>query len=655
MPKKSKKCRVKQNLKVCNDLEVKDNTELEGNVRIDKNLTVKGKTTLRGGLKVQGGETVDDLTVDNLTVNDSLIIPRIDITTVSPVGKQADLVYDISDTFVNDNQVHISDGKEWLTLPANPVGGVYTIGVDFPTIQSGIDYCSSGLKPVANSNLVQPLPPGVKNVTLNIPKGLYRETIFIDISFSIPFINDPATDINNLQGRGLRLIGDTRPIVAMSYMNGGLLLSNRGPGLGHFGGQVTLINSDHTITVISSINPQPNFGVAEVVAGDIIAVTDTNGNIQQRNVVSVLGNTVTYDGDPVSISGNGATLTFFPNVQVMSSVPDAICFIAGGYVEMVGIWFSGDPNFADSAIYGLAPVGYCQLYFLNLLIDCRNLLQLQNGILPSLGARILGISADNDIIGQMTILAGSLHAFDGFINQGQYYILAPPNPDQVFSGFSLFEAGGFVDSVQINGANAPDYIAFQADNVSNMPIGTLGLFNCPIGLDCNLESRLGITNLLTLDTCETGIQLTNASSLAVSGNIIYSNVTTPYAIDATSTISTVHNTGTDPSPNNIFTYFASGVQTMNSAYLNQRLNPGDALVISLQLDPSATVNDVKIYQGKTYTLTKVSGGAHTLTLTTGSFLGSSNIKTFMGGPGSTMTILVVSDTEVDILTSTGVM
>ena len=354
--KESRRDVIKSDLKVCGNAHFKKDVEIDGS------LTVKGLTRLNGGLNVKGGETVDDL-----TVNDSLIIPRVDITTTSPVGKQADLVYDTSDTFVNDNQLHISDGKEWLTIPANPVGGVYTIGIDFPTIQAGIDYCSSGLKPVANSNIPLPLPPGVKNVTLNIPPGLYTETLYIDTSFSTPEFNDPGTDMS-VQSRGLRLVGDTRPIAGFTYMNGGIVecdssyVNKKDQNfLGTQFSPVTLSNSGNAITVTLTATgaTQPNFTACGIVPGDIIVVTDNTGNFQQRNVISVSAfpdtNTINYDGSPVSINGLGAgtlgaAITFMPNVRVMSASPDAICMIESGTVEMVGIWFSGNPLFFNPAV-----------------------------------------------------------------------------------------------------------------------------------------------------------------------------------------------------------------------------------------------------------------------------------------------------------------
>jgi hypothetical protein len=66
------------------------------------------------------------------------------------------------------------------------------------------------------------------------------------------------------------------------------------------------------------------------------------------------------------------------------------------------------------------------------------------------------------------------------------------------------------------------------------------------------------------------------------------------------------------------------------------------------------VSGTKVYRGKTYTLTKISGGNHTLMLQGATFLDGTTIKTFSESVGSTMTIEVIDDTLVAILSSTGV-
>ena len=669
--------------------------------------------TLNGKLKVkEDAEFKRDVKIDK-----SLIIPKVDTTTVSPVCKKADLVYDTSIPYVNDNQLHLSDGKEWLTVPANPVGGVYTINPagtgDFPTIQAGINYCSSGLKPVANSNLVPPLPLGAKNVTLSLQPGLYVETPFFDTAFSNPTINDPATDLPNLRIRGLRLVGDTRPIANMTYMNGGYIetdlsfLADSGRNsLGTLNGVVTLTNVGNTITVTSSLSPQPAFDASGVVAGDIIIVGDTDGTFQQRNVVSVSGNAVTYDGSPVTISGLGATLTFCANVQVMSAVPDAICFVASGQVEMIGIWFSGNPLFATTSVYGLYIEATGFVYMQNLLVDGRNI-HAAPGITIADGGQIGGGLADSDIFGHTSIIAGSLGVPEiAYINFGNYYVMASqtqPEPCVIADTTVSFNAGigSGTGSLQVNGAGMTQngffcgpqsvgymgiFTAFNCSvscytNGGNVFLpGTFTIGNCGIGIQAagptskvnfglqyqitestisncttailaDVNGQVSSAQPFIINNCTNGIQLTNGSNFTSSNDVTFIGVTNKYAIDGTSTYLTNQNTSTDPSPNNIYSYTTAGAQTMNSAYLNQLLNASG--VINVQLNPSLAPNGVPAYQGKTYTLTKVSGGNHTLTLSGATFLSGSTTQIFTGGPGSTLTFSVISATQVAILSNIG--
>ena len=253
---------------------------------------------LNGKLKVkEEAKFKKDVTIDGeLTINKSLIIPKVNTTVVSPVGQQADLVYDTSIPYVNDNQLHLSDGKESLTVPSNPVGGVYTINPagtgDFPTIQAGIDYCNSGLKPVANSNLGSSPPPGSKNVTLNILQKVHTTNLYFLTLLSLiqtSMIQVPIC--GTLQGRGLRLIGDTRPIANMTYMNGGLIETDPSytvnSGLNSLGTlnslvTLTLSSGGNSIAIVNTPGPNPNFTNCGIVSGDIIIVTDNTGVTYQR-------------------------------------------------------------------------------------------------------------------------------------------------------------------------------------------------------------------------------------------------------------------------------------------------------------------------------------------------------------------------------------
>jgi hypothetical protein len=593
----------------------------------------------------------------------------------------------------------------------NNIGKTYVVGVDVPTIQAGIDLASSGLKPDA-ANPDQLLQAGAKNVTLSIPAGTYHETLFIDTSLSDPTINDPGTDLFFLQGRGLRLIGDTRPIAAMTYINGGLVrtspvfLANLGlNSLGTLNSVVTLTNSGNTLIVSLATGNNPNFGAAGVVAGDTIIVSDVDGNFQERTVQSVNGNTVTYLGTSVTISGKGAALTFCPNVHVVASIPDAICYVVSGAVEMVGIWFSMDPAFDTTSLYGIAAENTGIIYGSQILGDGRHLNIGQITFFTFAGGQIFVNLADGNISSHMTSIAGRIEiGANSGIRQGDWYSLARLN-QSIACVFHLAGSQMLVNSIQVNGANGTTggyvtgneclaqtavFTAFNCTNgfqvtprsntvitslvtISNCVRGvaiTNGSFsntaaapfagltstisNCQIGILANLRGEFSTSVPLILSNDTTvGIQLTNGSTFVSSNNVTFTGVTNPYAIDEGSIYTTDNNiAGTDASPSNIFTYSAPGSFAMNSAYLHQLLD--SAGVVNLTLNPGATVANTRIYRGKIYTLTKTSGGNHTLTLVGATFLDGTTTKTFSGPVGSTMTIEIIDDTRVAILSSTGV-
>lgn len=761
-----------------------------GGVGIGGDLNVCGHATFggaRGGL------------LDELRAGVPCTGPSLEVEVLGDQGITGDL-FVCGNTTINSN----------LTVyerVSNKIGATYTIGVDFPTIQSGIDFASSGLKPDSASN-APVLPPGAKNVTLVIPKGTYTETLFIDTSCSMPTINDPITNLPNLQGRGLRLEGDLRPIAAMTYMNGGILSAavsfTTGIGqdsLGTANSIVALSNvggTSNTITVanfggfpsnttnttasfvqpavlanvtisvvsttgftvgetvyivgggtytISSIVPttsmtvtntgaqgnfapgvivpksaavsppgslQPDFVACGIVPGDVIVVSDNNGNFQQRNVVSVLNNTVTHDGSPVSLTGLGvnnplgAALTFCPNVQVMSSVHDAVCFITSGQVEIVGIWFSGNPAFSANAVYNVTLQGSSQVWFYNLLIDSRNFpFSPVNGFFSVGSGNAVqgeGTTGNVDNRGHMSILGASLYANGSFFSFGDYYVMSKATPPNVcvqsISGNEIF-----ANSVQVNGAGVAtgfqsllSFTEFNIFNAFNCGTGlniieggnvtfhtilmvngcttgfslskngnymqngagtfnglTPTISNCTTALSADLSSQFDLSRPLLFSNCTNGFKLTNGSKFSSSGNVLYSNVTNPYVIDATSSYFTASNAGTDPSPSNIFTYSTAGSQVMNSAYLYQLLD--SAGVVNLQLTPGLSVAGTAEYIGKIYTLTAISAGPHILTLpliSGATFLDGTTFKTFTG-IGSTMIIQINSASKVAILTSTGVV
>lgn len=711
-------------LKVDDRLKVKEDAHFEDGVKIDGKLKVKGDTTLTNFLATGSGSVLGDLAVGgtlaapSITVGKQFILPFVNTFVVSPIGKKGDLVYDISTGNPNDAVLKVSDGTQWLTIPENPVGGVYVIKPDgtgaFPTIQSGIKYCSSGLKPIANSNLGPKPPPGSADVILSIDKGDYEESLSFDNSFACGS-NDPSSPLKNLQTGTLFLDGDGRPVANFTYMDGALVRCDfsytTGVGqnnLGALNSIVSLTNSGNTITVTLSKNPQPDFVACGVVNGNFILVTDNNGNVQDRTVISALGNTVTYSGSPVSISGIGAALTFEADRRIISAVPDFFCFVQSGEAKIRGLWFAGNPLFTSTAILALALEGASHLFFLNIGIDARNLTLQNNAVTQNSYARLEGRFGGGSITGHMSVVGGNMlidtvsNLFGGF-----YYIMTASG--ETPAGCLVTNRGCtvLVDSVQANGAGV---ISGDVDGPGSvMQINTLLAFNAAIGVSLGQgATAMNVTQALSINNCTTGIsivdgnldlpisapfngmtpsinncataisinrngqmstnfnlnitgatttafRLTNGSKLTCSQNITYP-ASANTIVDVTSLLLTAQNAA---SPNDIFTYPSSAVpQIMNSVYLNQTIP--NIIPMEIDLDPSATATGVTLYVGKTYKLYATGSAAqtHLFRLTTGNFTGvgssGKTMATFAGlSEGEGLTILVISTTRVQVIAFDG--
>lgn len=630
----------------------------------------------------------------------------------------------LSGTATFEGDVNFSGTTTFQGPVVNQIGGTYTIRADgtgdFPTIQAALDLVNSGLKPDSN-------------VIFEIAPGRYTESLLVDTDIMSPGLNGPNTDIPNIRTRCLKLIGDKRLITCMTYMKGGLL---RRPGqsnlLGGLNGVVDLTTSGNTITVTSSIAPNPDFVASQVVVGDTVIVTDNNGNAQERTITAIgaplATNQITVNA-PVSISGNGAALTFCPNVKVTGSIPDVILHVAGGAVQVQGIWFSGMSTAVPTFAYGLLIQNTGALYIDRILVDMINVSGSIDIVGIDSGAYIDATAADFTQAGLATLIHG---AFADFINGsvggiGEWYALS--RSGQAIS-ISCGNGKWFSGSLQINGAsrttsgilingNNPSvrvgvYSAFNCNNGmsinsggntglvtsliridnsntginiadgSNVIFSGAGVFatltpsitnctngitlnaaslfettrplqitNCTNGIVANLDSRFDTNADLILDTITTGITLTGGSAFNSRANINFINVVSPYAIEESASYLTPNNAGTNPSPSDIFTYTTAGPgQAMNSAYLKQLLDsPGS---VGLELNPALLVGTTPAHRGKIYTLGAITAGPHTLTLTGGAtFVQGGTTRTF-NGIGSTMTIEVISNTQVLILTSSGV-
>ena len=435
----------------------------------------------------------------------------------------------------------------------NNIGNVYTIysptdpnysKTDFLTIQDGIDFASSGLKPDAAAG--DPASNG-SNVTLNLQPGYYPEGLYIDNGLGEPDINDPAAGLTGISSRGLRIIGDTRPIAAMTYFDGGYCESDinffdggypsGSVPQGYLGTLDALVSLSLdptgtiiTVTLSSDTLPviQPDFGMCGVVPGvDQVIVYDNIGSPQEATVTGVNGNRIIV-GTPVTIdsldNGKGNALTFCPNVQVgtpPSSDVGAQCYLAGGTAEIVGVWFRPQ---SPSTVYNIPVFNNSLLYASQLLVETIN--EAGNptgyeGFVTDTGGAVVTDISNGSVSAHITVI-GYLGA-SNMKEFGNWYVLTP------FKTFhrdavGILSAGNrqfACNSIQIS-ANAPDAAPPHAlDGIGLAGIGNnlnvdilifsvLSIFNCTNGLNLGPNMRVDSQALMQIDSCTTGINAIDA-------------------------------------------------------------------------------------------------------------------------------------------------
>lgn len=384
------------------------------------------------------------------------------------------------------------------------IGGRYVVGEDAPNIQSVLNLVNSGLKPDSN-------------VTIVLNPGTYHESLFVDTDLSDPTINDPGTDFTSTTGRGLRIEGDPRPIATMSYINGGYIrtdpsfTTNNGlNSLGTLNAKVTLSNLGNTLTVTASVGNSPSFSAAGLIPGDIFSV-QIDGIIEERTIVSVSGNTITYDGVSLDNINIGTSISFFPNVTVIASNPDFILIVLSGAIEVTGVRFVMDPQLTNQSLYATYVEGNSILYASRILIDARNN-QIGNALLTFAGGQFLVNLADGNVTGHITILGGYVEsqACSPIGGSGNYYIImntgTPALGGLFVNNQSIFNAA----SLQVvGGARSTRGIVTLEQNTIRIS-AIFAAFNCTDGILLSPQTRFVDTSLYTITNCNRGIVLNNA-------------------------------------------------------------------------------------------------------------------------------------------------
>ena len=552
---------------------------------------------------------------------------------------------------------------------------------DFPTIQSALDFASSGI-----------IPDGIVNI--KIMPGTYYEVIHYTGPAGDPAVNDPLTDVSGIKGKGIRVVTDERPIANMCYKHMGKIYTDgsymQDSGVnslgGHYGAYVFLSNVGNTITVTLSSNPQPNFKACGLVKGDDIVFATGDGSYYDRKIVSVSGNSVTYDGAPL-VSGpimKGSGLIFGSNVVI--SVPDdsnasAAYYHDGGVIELTGVHFK---PLSTGTFYGLFLTnGGSHLYTNRMFIDLRSRGQDPNFpaadaiVCAPNGARISVALADNDVNGHMVSLPFGMNA-TGIFNGDWYSFSTVFKPG--FGDACMFQAlgSGVLSTAQINGSGQTDGLRTAMGG----QIGPIAFFNelictnCTIGLNLNDFTLLSIPNIsidnchqamslrdskvqadngITITDCDIGINGDQGSEVITGGDITFINTPIPYQMTGKSSLNIPNSTY---APNNIFTYNSN--QDFDAGnFTHQMIDSSNPITISLDASQVSETNQL-IYVGNKYDLYSQNALTHKLQLTgpgmkfIGAGITGTKTAAVFSTVGSGLSFFVKSSTIVVVTSSSGV-
>ncbi len=460
--------------------------------------------------------------------------------------------------------------------------------------------------------------------------------------------------------------------------------------------------------VIPNISENPAFDVEDVIPGDTIGVRDQNNTWNFVTVTAVSGNTITYSGPSLNI-GNGVGTAIIicprvhfvtpPNVEATLLAPGANAAIQGLWLENT-IGYGPDSPFAvvesrDNAIINLTSSlctdlpsgctsGSCVLtnvggaiyvfdgalladFHITVLgglysVGCYNEGYLFGGAWPISDTSFIGIQVQYGK-GQIDCFEvvnspGAPAGIDIFVGEmwtlnGYSVFITPPDihafcvaldsSSRIVSraGNVLLDGGGLAAAFGVDGSKVdiswPEYI--NESFISNCPQAFYG-----VGMEFFTMFPITFTNVPLIAQCSAGTKLVMSNEVT----IVNSNAD-PIILDDSSSFVAPYST---PFPNDIYTYAGSGV--MNSAFNMQVIDSVGSATITM--DPSAFYPEtasllqpgIYPYVGKTYQLTSITAGPHTLQLVApAKFLDGTSSKTFTG-IGSTMTFNVISTTQVAI-------
>jgi hypothetical protein len=189
------------------------------------------------------------------------------------------------------------------------------------------------------------------NCTITVAAGTYTENV------TVSGVNIGG-DANDLQ-----ILGDTRPIVGMTYIHSAYSIANlQGtitpatyPLATYGAGAITLSNTGASDVTVTCAGTAVDFGLAGVVAGDTCFVRNDAGARATYTVLSAVGPVVTMTTPIVgTTAATGSFITFAPNRKIYPSTGTSVtvksnCTFKGFDLSAVsdGIWVNHADVYID--------------------------------------------------------------------------------------------------------------------------------------------------------------------------------------------------------------------------------------------------------------------------------------------------------------------
>lgn len=514
------------------------------------------------------------------------------------------------------------------------------------------------------------------------PNGSYVESIRV---------NKMSSNLDKTNHHGFKIIGDHRPIMGTTFLQNGVHSNSLAVlGFGTDSVNVTLSNTNNTITVTLSSGPPINFLMSGLVIGDKIKIRDNTGTWFNASISSILGNTITHTAGNISVGSIGSALILCPNVELCGAVHGKPAItVEGASLTLSGFWVNSDMshgsvlNVRDNLfVTSSANVGVencvfdnstTNLTFSNITVyDNASLILSKTNDIAFLTASgqqmpttIIGSGTETNaallVTDNSSVIGGAQSVFDGTVFCNQVSSLSSVIGQYVGSSNNLTQVALSVsDNAVLNTQYLRVYYVTGSSpigiSVGRNSVATLCLPGSSSIIDCNsipnsraiyannaadivlYDTQLNIQNVSVAISLRGVSTFSSRISTAVPmfSNIINENV-------VTDTLSTYDQSSSTQTLGNILTYLATPPFDLENAFSNQLI--AALAAISIPLDPELTYNDIAIYIGKTFTITATTDplAKHTVTLINGAIF-----KGF-GFNGATTAIFIAEDSFIKIL------